>query len=142
MIRKFKCSDIDAVMQIWKNENIKAHDFISQDYWLNNYDYVKSVLPNAEIYVYTENDEISGFLGLNGNYIEGIFVKSESQHNGIGSALLNKAKQNNTQLTLNVYEKNINVFNFYKKSGFTIAEEKTDTETNEKEFKMMWKKEQ
>ena len=29
MIRKFEKNDINPVMQIWKNENIKAHKFIS-----------------------------------------------------------------------------------------------------------------
>ena len=40
MIRKFEKNDINTVMQIWKNENIKAHKFISKEYWKNNYNYV------------------------------------------------------------------------------------------------------
>ena len=52
MIRKFEKNDINPVMQIWKNENIKAHKFISKEYWKNNYNYVKEILPNAERYVY------------------------------------------------------------------------------------------
>lgn len=31
MIRKFEKNDIDEVMKIWKNENIKAHEFISKE---------------------------------------------------------------------------------------------------------------
>lgn len=139
MIRKFnKNSDTEAVMQIWLEENIKAHCFISQEYWKNNYDYVKSVLPKAEIYVYTENDKISGFLGMNGSFIEGIFVKSNNQHNGIGTTLLNKAKHENSKLTLNVYKKNAPAFSFYHKNDFKIIKECINTETNEKEYTMMW----
>lgn len=48
MIRKFEKNDINPVMQIWKNENIKAHKFILKEYWKNNYNYVKEILPNAE----------------------------------------------------------------------------------------------
>lgn len=33
MIRKFEKSDIDTVMQIWKDENIKGHKFIPKEYW-------------------------------------------------------------------------------------------------------------
>ena len=33
MIRKFENSDIDDIMQIWKNVNIEAHNFISKEYW-------------------------------------------------------------------------------------------------------------
>ena len=41
MIRNFEKNDINAVMEIWVNENIKAHKFISKEYWKNNYNYVK-----------------------------------------------------------------------------------------------------
>lgn len=77
MIRKFNKNDIDIVMQIWKNENIKAHNFIEEEYWQNNYEYVRNLLPNSEIYVYTNQNIIEGFIGINNNYIEGIFVKSD-----------------------------------------------------------------
>ncbi len=49
MIRKFEDNDIDDIMQIWKSVNIKAHNFTSNEYWENNYEYVKSILPNAEL---------------------------------------------------------------------------------------------
>ena len=35
-------------MQIWKNENIKAHKFIPKKYWENNYNYVDYIISNAE----------------------------------------------------------------------------------------------
>ena len=84
MIRKCVDSDIDAVMQIWLNTNIQAHSFISPDYWKNNFDVVKEMLPLAEIYVYEDDcaKQIDGFIGLNDNYIEGIFVKEEAQWHG------------------------------------------------------------
>ena len=78
MIRKFEKNDINPVMQIWKNENIKAHKFISKEYWKNNYNYVKEILPNAEIYVYVLKENIVGFIGINENYIEGIFIDTKS----------------------------------------------------------------
>lgn len=140
MIRKLENEDLDIIMSIWLEENIKAHHFISSEYWQKNYDYVKSVLPNAEIYIYTDNGIANGFIGLNGSYIEGIFVKSGSQHQSIGTALLNFAKQNYTELTLSVYRKNTKAICFYQKNGFKITEENTDAETNETEYTMMWKK--
>ncbi len=90
MIRQFEKYDIDEVMQIWQNENIKAHKFISEQYWKTNYNYVKEIIVNAELYVYVLKQQVIGFIGLNNNYIEGIFVDSKHQHNGIGKALLNK----------------------------------------------------
>ena len=36
MIRKLEKRDINNVMQIWKNDNIKAHQFIPDKYWESN----------------------------------------------------------------------------------------------------------
>ena len=140
MIRKFEKSDINDVMQIWKNENIKAHQFISKEYWENNYSYVKEILPNAEIYVYVIEKNIVGFIGLDQNYIEGIFIDKNNQYKGIGTLLLNRVKENRNTLILSVYKKNINAIKFYKKNGFVITNEKIDEKTNEIEYTMTWKK--
>ena len=77
MIRKYVGGDIDSVMQIWLNTNIQAHSFISQDYWKSNIDMVKEMMPLAEIYVHEVDNanQIDGFIGLNNDYIEGIFFK-------------------------------------------------------------------
>ena len=37
MIRKFEKNDINAVMEIWVNENIRIHNFIAKEYWKDNY---------------------------------------------------------------------------------------------------------
>lgn len=140
MIRKFEKSDINDVMQIWKNENIKAHQFISKEYWENNYSYVKEILPNTEIYVYVIEKNIVGFIGLDQNYIEGIFIDKNNQYKGIGTLLLNRVKENRNTLILSVYKKNINAIKFYKKNGFVITNKKIDEKTNEIEYTMTWKK--
>ena len=48
--------------------------------------YGRKILPYAEIYVYQDDSakQIIGFIGLNGNYIEGVFVKETMQSKGIG----------------------------------------------------------
>lgn len=140
MIRKLNDNNIDAVMQIWKEENIKAHNFIPKEYWEEKFNYVKSILPSAEIYVYIDKNTIEGFIGINNNYIEGVFIKEINQNKGIGTALLEKVKQLKPKLILNVYEKNKKAIKFYKKNGFKIIKENTDKETNEKEYTMIWEK--
>ena len=120
MIRKFEKNDISAVMKIWENENIRTHNFITKEYWENNYEYVKDILPNADIYVYILNEHIVGFVGVNNNYIEGIFVDINNQHSGIGTSLLDKIKEDKENLTLSVYKKNTNAIKFYKKNNFII----------------------
>lgn len=41
MIIKFEKNDMNDVLQLWKIENIKAHQFIPKEYWENNYNFVK-----------------------------------------------------------------------------------------------------
>lgn len=139
MIREFQKSDIDEIMKIWKKENIRTHNFIKKEYWENNYEYVKELLTNAEIYVYTLDKKVVGFIGLNDNYIEGIFINIEYQRRGIGSSLLNVAKKNRNKLELSVYKKNKCAIEFYKKNDFVVKNENIDISTNEIEYIMSWK---
>ena len=140
MIRKFEKNDINVVMEIWENENIRTHNFIAKEYWKNSYKYVKDILPNADIYVYILDEHIVGFIGVNNNYIEGIFVDTNNQHKGIGTALLDKVKESKDKLTLSVFKKNKNAIKFYKKNNFIITSENIDKNTNEIEYIMNWNK--
>ena len=129
-------------MQIWLDTNIKAHSFIPQKYWTDNYAVVKDILPQAEIYVYEDDNtsQIGGFIGLTDNYIEGIFVREAIQSKGIGKQLLNYAKEIKSSLRLNVYQKNTRAITFYQREQFVIRSEIIDDSTNEKEFIMTWSK--
>ena len=140
MIRKFEKKDINAVMEIWKNENIRTHNFIAKEYWKDNYEYVKDILPKTDIYVYILDEKIVGFVGVNNNYIEGIFVDINNQHSGIGTSLLYKIKENKDNLILSVYKKNENAIRFYEKNNFIITSENIDKNTNEIEYTMTWKR--
>lgn len=140
MIRRLVKKDIDNVMHIWLETNVKAHNFISEQYWKGNFDAVKEMLPQAEIYVY-ENDrnhEIQGFIGINEEYIEGIFVCSEVQSQGIGKQLLEYAKTAKKRLTLSVYQQNKRAVEFYKREDFRIRSAGIDENTGEAEYLMVW----
>ena len=41
MIRKLQKADINRVADIWLKTNLKAHFFISEQYWISNYEFVK-----------------------------------------------------------------------------------------------------
>lgn len=140
MIRKFEKNDINAVMEIWVNENIRTHNFIAKEYWKDNYEYVKDILPKADIYVYILDEQVVGFVGVNNNYVEEIFVDINNQHSGIGTSLLDRIKENKDNLTLNVYKKNANAIKFYEKNNFIITSENIDKDTNEIEYTMTWSK--
>lgn len=52
MIRKFRENDLPSIMQIWFDSNVEVHSFIPEKYWMDNFEMVKDILPQAEIYVY------------------------------------------------------------------------------------------
>lgn len=93
MIRILKLSDIDVVMNIWLSSNIQAHSFISKVYWMKYLGQVKEMLPDSTVYVYEDNGSVQGFIGLTKSHIEGIFVEESMRGKGIGTQLLNQAKQ-------------------------------------------------
>ena len=139
-IRKFESKDLDRIMGIWLNTNIEAHDFIDEKYWRDNFDMVKGMMPSAELYVFEEDSEIKGFVGVMENYIAGIFVDGNNKSRGIGKKLLDFVKDKKDSLELSVYEKNTRAMNFYKREGFKIGEKNIDENTDEVEIKMIWSK--
>ena len=76
MIRPLQAPDLARAAEIWLNTNLKAHDFIPAEYWQDHFDQVKQMLPLAEVYLYEEQGEIQGFIGLSGSYIAVLFSKS------------------------------------------------------------------
>ena len=138
MIRKLQKANINRVADIWLKTNLKAHFFIPEQYWISNYEFVKEMLPQAEVYVYEDDKMIQGFIGINDEYIEGIFVSDEMQSRGIGKMLLDYIKDKKDRLQLKVYQKNVRAMSFYQREGFTIQSESMDEFTGEKEYVMNW----
>ena len=140
MIRELRKADIDKVADIWLDTNIRAHDFIPAQYWESNFESVKELLPRATVYVYEDDQGIQGFIGLNDEYIEGIFVSDGMQSQGIGRLLLNYAKTKRNELRLNVYRKNTRAIAFYQREGFKILCSGIDEATGEKDHVMEWRR--
>lgn len=138
MIRTFQQIDTEPVMQIWLNGNIEAHGFVPQTYWLSNYAAVRDQLMQAEIFVYTEEERICGFIGIIEGYIAGIFVDAEYRSKGIGGSLLQYAKTRYASLSLSVYQKNRRAVGFYFRQGFSVLSQGVDEDTNETEYTMTW----
>lgn len=87
MIGKFLPGDTEQVMQIWLNGNIEAHNFVPRAYWESNASAVREQLLQAELYVYKIDGKIQGFVGMQGNYLAGIFVDKDVRSMGIGKKL-------------------------------------------------------
>ena len=138
MIRRFENKDLDQVMSIWLQVNMESYSFIEADYWKNNYEMVREMIPKAEVLVSEENGQIRGFIGLIDTYIAGIFVREGEQSKGVGTGLLHTVMKSRDNLRLNVYKKNMRAVSFYQHYGFQIKNQEIDESTSEEEYMMEW----
>ena len=138
MIRRFENKDLDQVMSIWLQVNMESHSFTEADYWKNNYEMVREMIPKAEVLVSEENGQIRGFIGLIDTYIAGIFVRAAEQSKGVGTRLLHTVMKSRDNLRLNVYKKNMRAVSFYQHYGFQIINQGIDESTSEEEYTMEW----
>ena len=142
MIKKLTLDKLDEVMDIWLNTNIEAHNFISEQYWINNFDLVKEMIPNADVYIFEESNLIKGFIGIvDQNYIAGVFVRDRYQRQGIGKELLDYCKSKYSYLILDVFIRNKNALSFYRKNNFEVEKKHFNQQLQELEYTMCFNKE-
>ena len=124
MIRELRKADIKQGAERWLETKRKAHEV--------------SPAQDGKREIYEDNQKIQGFIGLNGEYIEGIFVSETMQSQSIGKILLNYVKNTRSKLILNVYQKNTPAISFYQREGFEIQYSGLDEATGEKDYGMVW----
>lgn len=73
MIRSFKLSDMDSVLDIWLQASIKAHDFIGAEYWRSKVPDMRDIyIPASETYVFSSEGKIEGFFSLCGDTLAAV----------------------------------------------------------------------
>lgn len=140
MIRTFQKTDLPQTAELWLNANLEAHSFIPASYWTDHLEEVKEAFLHSELYVWEENGQLLGFIGLSGSYIAGLFVHRHARSRGIGRKLLDAAKEQKNCLHLQVYEKNAAAIKFYQREHFQIQSRQTDPDTQETEYLMVWER--
>ncbi len=142
MIRTYQEQDLNRMTEIWLEASLLAHPFVNADYWKEQTDAMRNVyLPASNSLVYIDNrGDIAGFISMVDNYLAAIFIAPDKQGQGIGKKLLEEVKRNHDTITLAVYSKNERAIQFYKREGFEQTEERTDTNTGEKEWLMTYRR--
>lgn len=136
MIKKLNDSDLDEIMDFWKQESLKLDNSLKNN-MTDRYNFVKDGFSNkAQTTVYTEEDSICGYVVIDetGTKILGVLVKEEMRREGIGSVLIQNCKKNFSVLTAQFPKKNKVAKLFFEKNGFKIIEEENN------EYIMEWRK--
>jgi putative acetyltransferase len=87
------------------------------------------VFPACEVWVADDNG-IAGFIAFGGGWVEHLYVLPNHARRGYGRALLDEAKERNSQLQLWTFQRNLNAIGFYTANGFRLVRE-TDGAGNE-----------
>jgi putative acetyltransferase len=149
MIRQMNKNDkkeLDRVCQIWCEVSCKMHNFFDdyENFWFKKKgDFLLDTI-DSDGYVCEEDGRIKGFVTIKNTYIRELFVDSSYQKQGIGTILLDLAKQCFSSLFLHVYVRNYETINWYFKRGFVITRihDGESRELGEKHLKyeMAWRK--
>jgi ribosomal protein S18 acetylase RimI-like enzyme len=92
-----------------------------------------TVLRDQEVLVADTSGEISGFIAMHGDLVEHLYVRPDLQGRGIGSALLQCAKERMPAgFRLWVFQENAQARRFYERHGLRVIEE-TDGSGNEEQ---------
>jgi ribosomal protein S18 acetylase RimI-like enzyme len=81
------------------------------------------VMPEQEVLVAEENGRIVGFVAMDGDSLEHLYVHPDSQGRGVGSALLERAKERMPRgFSLWVFQQNAQARRFYERHGLSLIE--------------------
>ena len=120
-IRQARERDFEAMTEVWYRAVKPTHSFLT-DSDIEGY---RARIPTEvfpavpEIWAATgEDDEILGFIGMDGDEVGMLFVDSEHQAQGVGTALVDLVTEGRPVLEVEVNEQASQAVAFYQKVGF------------------------
>jgi len=130
---------------MWRASKRAAFPYVAaqQLYTLqNDTDYFRDVLAQeCEVWLATDQEHILGLLALRDDLIDQLFVAIGAQRQGVGGALLVKARERSPdQLRAYSFQKNSSARAFYEKHGFRIVRSGiSPPPENEPDYEYLWR---
>lgn len=130
MIRRYESTDESAVAALWHRAGVAEYTYLPT--W-QTFSAQKAhrvfrdlIAARCEIWVQSSSgargETLSGYLALDGDYLDRLYVDPGHQGAGIGSALLAQAMRlRPTGLRLHTHQANHRARGFYEKRGFVIV---------------------
>lgn len=120
-IRRCDREDYEILVGIWERSVRATHHFLDED----DIAEIRSALipeyfPAVDIYAISDDDRPVGFIGLNADMIEMLFIDDDCCGRGHGSRLIDFAKRKGAT-RVDVNEQNPSALKFYQSKGFRIT---------------------
>jgi putative acetyltransferase len=139
VIRPAVSSDTDAIVTVWLEASIQAHQFVPEEFWRSQAPNMRDrYLPSADTYVDERHNEVTGFISLVHDRLAALFVAPAHQDGGIGTALLCHSQSLRHTLDVSVYADNERALRFYANHGFVRIGQRVDEATGAREVVMSW----
>jgi putative acetyltransferase len=143
-LRPYQPDDFESVVRLWHRSWHQAfpgfeHPW-SYEQWRAHFQ--EKVAANERIWIAESASQIAGFLVLreSDGYLDQIFVAPEIQRQGVGTILLNKAKQlapNGIYLT--TLQRNTSACLFYEQHGFVAERTGINSNNGQPNIEYRWR---
>ncbi|MCJ1888018.1 acetyltransferase [Pseudomonas sp. LA21] len=120
LIRQRIAADNPRLLDIWLHAVRATHHFLQASDIDALLPQVRDLyLPAVEVWVAVDSDDQPlGFIGLNENHVEMLFIDPEVRGQGIGTRLLDFLRESRDSLSVDVNEQNPQAVGFYLHYGF------------------------
>lgn len=128
-VRVGTAADVPRAIEIWREAVNATHGFLSPEHRREiDHMVAKDFLPKVNLWLVDGPDgRAAGFLVMDGEMIDALFVDPALHGRGYGTALLDHALALSPQATVEASEQADNALPFYEARGFTrIGRSETD----------------
>ena len=113
---------INQLLEVWENSVKATHLFLSNEEIENIKKYVPQAISEISHLIIVENDNNIpiGFMGIENQKLEMLFITNNERGKGFGKQLINYGIENYNGDELAVSEHNLNSKKFYEHIGFKV----------------------
>ena len=111
-------ADVPRALEIWRAAVDATHGFLSAEHRLEIDGIVSGFLPQAGLWLVDDADRPVGFLVMDGDMIDALFVDPAVHGRGFGSALMSHALSLAPHARVDANEQASNALPFYEAKGF------------------------
>lgn len=135
MLRQLELVDMGAAARVHRAAFDQALPWLAglhtpdEDQWF----YRERVFRDCMLWGAFQGDAMTGIIAFQTGWIDQLYVLPGAQGRGVGSELLQVAKQAFDRLQLWTFQRNVHAKRFYEARGFVLAEETDGARNEEKE---------